>query len=107
MKKLSISALAETVSTKRKDKSMTQQDLSDATGINRALISRLEQKDFIPSIPQLEKLEEVLGFELEEVFMNSEESHKLSSPSPLNIAVAGTGYVGLSIAKGVSGVRHY
>ena len=30
--------------------------------------------------------------------MNSEESHKLSSPSPLNIAVAGTGYVGLSIA---------
>ena len=98
MKKLSISALAETVSTKRKDKSMTQQDLSDATGINRALISRLEQKDFIPSIPQLEKLEEVLGFELEEVFVSSEESHKLSSPSPLNIAVAGTGYVGLSIA---------
>ena len=98
MKKLSISALAETVSTKRKDKSMTQQDLSDATGINRALISRLEQKDFIPSIPQLEKLEEVLGFELDEVFVNNGESHKLSSPSPLNIAVAGTGYVGLSIA---------
>ena len=98
MKKLSISALAETVSTKRKDKSMTQQDLSDATGINRALISRLEQKDFIPSIPQLENLSEVLGFELDEVFVNSGESHKLSSPSPLNIAVAGTGYVGLSIA---------
>ena len=98
MKKLSISALAETVSTKRKDKSMTQQDLSDATGINRALISRLEQKDFIPSIPQLENLSEVLGFELDEVFVNSGESHKLSSPSPLNIAVAGAGYVGLSIA---------
>ena len=98
MNKLSISALAETVSTKRKEKSMTQQDLSDATGINRALISRLEQKDFIPSIPQLEKLEEILGFELEEVFINSKESHKLPSPSPLNIAVAGTGYVGLSIA---------
>lgn len=98
MKKLSISALAETVSTKRKDKSMTQQDLSDATGINRALISRLEQKDFIPSIPQLENLSEVLGFELDEVFVNSGESHKLSLPSPLNIAVAGTGYVGLSIA---------
>lgn len=98
MKKLSISVLAETVSTKRKDKSMTQQDLSDATGINRALISRLEQKDFIPSIPQLENLSEVLGFELDEVFVNSGESHKLSSPSPLNIAVAGTGYVGLSIA---------
>lgn len=77
MNKLSISALAETVSTKRKEKSMTQQDLSDATGINRALISRLEQKDFIPSIPQLEKLEEILGFELEEVFINSKESHKL------------------------------
>ncbi|MDO4602359.1 MAG: nucleotide sugar dehydrogenase, partial [Eubacteriales bacterium] len=43
-------------------------------------------------------LEEVLGFELDEVFINKEESHKIPSPSPLNIAVAGTGYVGLSIA---------
>ena len=85
------------VSDKRQQKNMTQQDLALATGINRALISRLEKKDFIPSIVQLEKLAEVLGFEPSDVFTESSAS-KLTSPSPLNIAVAGTGYVGLSIA---------
>ena len=98
MKKLSQSLLANTVSGKRKAKSMTQQELADATGINRALVSRLEKGDFMPSIPQLENLGEVLDFEPDSVFINSEASHKLASPSPMNIAVAGTGYVGLSIA---------
>ena len=97
MKKLSITLLSTLVSDKRQQKNMTQQDLALATGINRALISRLEKKDFIPSIVQLEKLAEVLGFEPSDVFTESSAS-KLTSPSPLNIAVAGTGYVGLSIA---------
>ena len=47
MKKLSMTRLAELVSGKRKEKSMTQQELADATGINRSLLSRLEKKDFI------------------------------------------------------------
>lgn len=89
--------LAELVSGKRKEKSMTQQELADATGINRSLLSRLEKKDFIPSIPQLESLGECLGFDPDEVFTEQSAS-RLPSPSPLNIAVAGTGYVGLSIA---------
>lgn len=76
---------------------MTQQALADATGINRALISRLEKEDFLPSIPQLEALCEALGFEPDEVFVDNT-NNKLASPAPLNIAVAGTGYVGLSIA---------
>ncbi|EFZ34264.1 nucleotide sugar dehydrogenase [Ligilactobacillus ruminis] len=97
MKKLSQSLLADIVSTKRKAKNMTQQELSDKVGINRALLSRLEQQDFMPSIPQLENLAEVLDFEPSDLFINSE-INKMKSPSPLNIAVAGTGYVGLSIA---------
>lgn len=97
MKKLSLSLLADLVSTRRKAKSMTQQQLADATGINRALLSRLEKQDFLPSIPQLEALGEVLGFEPDSVFINNTGT-KLPSPSPLNIAVAGTGYVGMSIA---------
>ena len=97
MKKLSQSLLANLVATKRKEQNMTQQALADATGINRALISRLEKEDFLPSIPQLEALCEALGFEPDEVFVDSA-NNKLASPSPLNIAVAGTGYVGLSIA---------
>lgn len=97
MKKLSMTLLSNLVSGKRQQKNMTQQDLSLATGINRALISRLEKKDFVPSISQLENLAEVLGFEPSDVFTEAS-STRLGSPSPLNIAVAGTGYVGLSIA---------
>lgn len=97
MKKLSPSRLADTVVRLRKQKSMTQAQLGEATGINRALISRIEQQDFVPSIEQLENLGYVLDFDITELFTNSS-SEKIASPSPLNIAVAGTGYVGLSIA---------
>lgn len=98
MKKLSQSLLADLVISKRKEKSMTQQELANASGINRALVSRLEKKDFMPSIPQLEQLAEVLGFEPDSLFVNSDIADTIDSPSPMNIAVAGTGYVGLSIA---------
>ena len=97
MKKLSQSLLANLVTNRRKEKHMTQQDLADITGINRSMISRLEKEDFIPSIPQLEQLGETLDFEPQTLFVDAGNT-KLPSPSPLNIAVAGTGYVGLSIA---------
>lgn len=97
MKKLSTAILAEIVETKRKAAKMTQAQLAEQTGINRAQLSRLEQEDYYPSIPQLEALGEALDFDLDDVFINAS-SKKIESPSPLNIAVAGTGYVGLSIA---------
>lgn len=99
MKKLSTALLAEIVKNKRKELNLSQQQLADKTGINRAQLSRLETEDYYPLIPQLEALGDVLGFELDDVFISQKgEKEKLSSPSPLNIAVAGTGYVGLSIA---------
>ncbi len=97
MKKLSRSLLADLVISKRKEKNLTQRELSEKTGINRALLSRIEKQDYLPLIPQLEALGDVLGFELEDVF-TEEGKNSLPSPSPLKIAVAGTGYVGLSIA---------
>lgn len=97
MKKLSQTRLADTVARLRKEKGLTQAGLSEATGINRALISRLEQKDFLPSIEQLEALGEALDFDITELFIH-ETNSKFAPVSPLNIAVAGTGYVGLSIA---------
>lgn len=97
MKKLSPSLLAQIVSSKRKELNMTQKQLSDMTGINRAQLSRLEQQDYLPLIPQLEALGDALGFDLDDVFTDAK-NNKLQSPAPLNIAVAGTGYVGLSIA---------
>ena len=92
-----MSLLASLVTTRRKEQSMTQQQLADATGINRALLSRLEKQDFVPSIAQLEALGEALGFEPDSVFTSSP-AVRLPAASPKNIAVAGTGYVGMSIA---------
>lgn len=97
MKKLSLPLLASTIETRRKAKGITQQALSDMTGINRSLLSRLAKEDYTPSIPQLEALGEVLEFELDDVFINGAGS-ALTVEKPMNIAVAGTGYVGLSIA---------
>lgn len=97
MKKLSTKLLANFITTNRKRLSLTQQALADTTGINRSLISRIEKEDFLPSIPQLEKLGEVLGFNPVDVFTeNKQRERKILEP--MNIAVAGTGYVGLSIA---------
>ncbi|HAT4301689.1 nucleotide sugar dehydrogenase [Clostridium perfringens] len=98
MKKLSLSLLAKKIIESRKEKNITQQQLADLTNINRTMISRLESMDYIPSIPQLEKLGEVLEFEPISLFLNDEDKASPLKCSPLNIAVAGTGYVGLSIA---------
>lgn len=98
MKKLSLSMLSKRVITARKDKNMTQKQLSELTGIHRAMLVRLEAQDYIPSIPQLEVLGEVLGFEPTDFFINERKMPAFKKCSPLNIAVAGTGYVGLSIA---------
>ena len=98
MKKLSQSLLAKTVVDARKEKNYTQQQLADLTGINRAMVSRLESLDYIPSIPQLETLGEVLGFEPMSLFVEESTQTETKKHTPLNIAVAGTGYVGLSIA---------
>lgn len=97
MKQLSLKLLAEAVHTNRKANKLTQTQLSEATGVNRALISKLESGGFTPSVDQLLALSEVLGFDINSVF----EDPSAPTPAPLkrlNIAVAGTGYVGLSLA---------
>ena len=76
---------------------MTQAQLAAETGINRSLVSRMEKQDFMPSIEQLEALGDMLHFDITELFI-SDLPVKYPSPSPLKIAIAGTGYVGLSIA---------
>lgn len=97
MKKLSTAQLADTIIRLRKQQHLTQAQLAAETGINRSLISRMEKQDFMPSIEQLEALGDVLHFDITEFFI-SDLPVKYPSPSPLKIAIAGTGYVGLSIA---------
>lgn len=98
MQKLSQQKLTNLVINNRKKANMTQQELADKTGINRATISRLELMDFTPSIAQLESLSDILDFDITDLFVENSKPNQLNSVSPLNIAVAGTGYVGLSLA---------
>ena len=122
MKKLSLSLLSDTVISRRKALKMTQADLARKAGMNRSMLSKLETQDYTPSIDQLQALAECLGFEPTELFLD-EETHPVSASSsaaakgavqtavsdagdgagdgalkPYKIAVAGTGYVGLSLA---------
>ena len=102
MKKLSSSLLASTISARRTAKKISQAKLSELTGINRALISRIESETFTPSVDQMQALAEVLNFNLTDVITEESESKTQSKSTIENksykIAVAGTGYVGLSLA---------
>ena len=97
MSKLSLLQLAKVVESRRKAMKLTQAQLSVITGINRALLSRLESADFTPSVDQLLALSDALQFDLKEVF-DHPETEKVKVDCPYRIAVAGTGYVGLSLA---------
>lgn len=120
MKKLSQKALANLVSARRKTLGITQQQLAERTGINRAMLSHIETEEYVPSIAQLQALGDELDFDLEDVFLREpigagkkgsarqkedglEKARSLiaerrKEKNPIRIAVAGTGYVGLSLA---------
>ena len=97
MKKLSRMLLAQTVSERRKTLKMSQQQLSVSSGINRSLISRLERGTYTPSADQLIALSCILSFNMNDLFISDEPEGDTDIMS-LNIAVAGAGYVGLSLA---------
>ena len=96
MKHLSLAKLSETVVSKRKALKLSQSALAEKTGINRSLLSRLETLDYTPSVDQLLALSEVLDFDYRDLFVDEETEVK--SVERKKIAVAGTGYVGLSLA---------
>ncbi|MCD7715376.1 MAG: helix-turn-helix domain-containing protein [Lachnospiraceae bacterium] len=72
MKHLSQEKLAEVVKNLRKKKNLTQEQLSETTGINRQMIGRLENKEYMPSILQLEKLAHVLDFDISDLYADTE-----------------------------------
>ena len=49
----------------RKENRMTQQDIADATGMQRANIARIEGKKYAPTIDVLARYAECLGVKLE------------------------------------------
>lgn len=98
MKKLSYQKMVDTIIAGRKTKNITQAQLGEMSGINRGMISRLESFDYIPSIDQLQAIAEALDFEVADLFEEDRPAAKPRLEKKYNIAVAGTGYVGLSIA---------
>ncbi len=96
MKHLSLQLLAETVHSRRKTMKLSQTELSDKTLINRSILSRLERGDYAPSVDQLLALAQILDFQPSDVFAENESD--LETVTEKKIAIAGTGYVGLSLA---------
>ena len=97
MKHLSLEKLAEIVTSKRKAMKLSQVVTAERAGMNRSLLSRLEQQEFTPSVDQLLALAEVLEFDHRDVFVDDTAADVISVERK-KIAVAGTGYVGLSLA---------
>ncbi len=98
MKKLSLQLLADTVVSRRKALKITQAQLAKSTGIHRGLLSRLESHDYTPSIDQLSALAEALNFDPTDMFVDTATTATIPIEKSYKIAVAGTGYVGLSLA---------
>ena len=96
MKHLSLKLLAGTVAGRRKALKLSQVALSERTGINRSILSRLEAGNYSPSVDQLLALSAALGFPTSDVIVDDEAA--VLSVTRQRIAVAGTGYVGLSLA---------
>lgn len=98
MRKIKLDLLTKVIKQKRNDNNITQKQLSDLTKINRSTISKIENGTYWPTIEQLEIIGDTLGFEIEDILENEKISKKTIKEPKAKIAVAGTGYVGLSLA---------
>lgn len=98
MKRISQILLSRVVKNQREKNNISQAMLSEKTQINRTMISKIESGKYMPSIEQLEKLEETLNFSIEDILQEEKEIKKEKTINSKKIAIAGTGYVGLSLA---------
>ena len=97
MNRIKEELLAKVTKERREKLNLSQNDLAEKTGINRAMISKIENGSYMPSVSQLEDLQEVLGFSFDDLREKEAPETKTALISR-KIAVAGTGYVGMSIA---------
>ncbi|WP_273234260.1 nucleotide sugar dehydrogenase [Ileibacterium valens] len=102
MNTFNLEKLSKIIKDKRNSMQMTKADLSKKTSINRGMISRIEKGEYTPSIDQLVALSAALDFNPADLFISPDQKKEETSSKAVNrkynIAVAGTGYVGLSIA---------
>lgn len=71
------------------------------------MIGRIERQDYMPTVRQLESICDVLDIKYESLMEESCSGDKVRRvPESYRIAVAGTGYVGLSLAVLLSQHNH-
>ena len=123
-KETTLEIISKAIQEHRTAKNLTQAELSQLSGLNRATIGRIENGIFMPSIEQLQALASALDFDITTLFhpiaattiletgatptlknnvsgdnnLSEERKQPSSHPHKYSIAVAGTGYVGLSLA---------
>ena len=86
-KHISLNKLSEIVKQSCAVQNIAQEQLCELTGISRNTIRRIEQKEYIPSISQLEKLAEVLNFEIRDLFIEANNSIVFTSLSASGLVV--------------------
>lgn len=96
MKHLSLKLLSDIIVNRRETLKMSQVDLSEKMKVDKSIISRMELQEYSPTVDQLLSLANILGFEVSDVIIDDEAERV--SVERKKIAVAGTGYVGLSLA---------
>ena len=67
MERISQELLARTIRNRREALSMSRAELSEKANINRAMISKIENGIYMPSLFQLEDLMEVLDFTFDDI----------------------------------------
>ena len=97
MEKISKEIIASTVKEYRNKLGMTQLEVAKAAKLNRATVSRIEAASYMPSIEQLQNIAEILHFDIADLFILKKQQKSNILPK-YTIAVAGTGYVGLSLS---------
>ena len=97
MKTISKEMIASTVKEYRNKLGMTQLEVAKAAKLNRATVSRIEAASYMPSIEQLQNIAEILHFDITNLFKPEKQQNNKVLPK-YTIAVAGTGYVGLSLS---------
>lgn len=105
MKKIDRSLLAKQILLYRKKNGLSQAALAEACGIHRSMLSHIENETYDPSLTQLETLCAVCRLDPCALFVKKEKETE-EKIAPQRIVVAGTGYVGLSVATLLSQHHH-
>ena len=95
---LSLTLLAEALVTGRKAKKLSRAALARASGVADGAIAAFERGERKPTVEQLEALGRVVDLDIPALFVEEDDAAPMPVDRRYRIAVAGAGYVGLSLS---------